>query len=178
MGYGQLREKEVLNWSRLLAYMGLIAFKSDAAGSLESTLRHYFAHSSVYVLQCIRRTVDIPDDQRCRLGVANCRLDQNCLIGERVPDQTGKFRILISDLSWERFNSFLPDQAIFAELATLVKMVLRSRMQFDVELRLRPEEIRPLIIGDSSETRLGWSTWLGEGGDGVVVLEPSYQEVI
>lgn len=178
MGYSDLRENAALNWSRLLAYMGLIAFKSDAAGSLESILRHYFAHSSVYVIQCVRRTVDIPADQRCRLGVANSRLDGNCLIGEQVPDQTGKFRILISDLSWERFNAFLPDQAIFAELATLVKMVLRSRLQFDVELRLRPEEIRPLVLGEYSETRLGWSTWLGDGGDGVVVLEPAYQEAL
>lgn len=178
MGCGELRENATLNWSRLLAYMGLIAFKSDAAGSLESTLRHYFAHSSVYVIQCVRRIVDIPDDQRCRLGVANSRLDGNCLIGEQVADQTGKFRILISDLSWERFNAFLPDQAIFAELATLVKMVLRSRLQFDVELRLRPEEIRPLVLGEHSETRLGWSTWLGDGGDGVVVLEPAYQEAL
>lgn len=176
MGYKQLRKNEELNWSRLLAYMGLIAFKSDAAGSLESTLRHYFSHAAVHVVQCIRRIVDIPEDQLCRLGVANCQMEKDCLIGEHVPDQTGKFRILISDLSWLRFNSFLPDQTIFAELAMLVKMVLRSRLQFDVELRLRPEEIRPLVIGDKSETKLGWSTWLGDGGNGVVVLEPGYQE--
>ena len=160
MGYEQLRKNEGLNWSRLL----------------ESTLRHYLSHAAVHVVQCIRRIVDIPEDQLCRLGIANCQLEKDCLIGEHVPDQTGKFRILISDLSWRRFNSFLPDQTIFAELAMLVKMVLRSRLQFDVELRLRPEEIRPLVIGDKSETKLGWSTWLGDGGNGVVVLEPGYQE--
>ena len=176
MGYEQLRKNEGLNWSRLLAYTGLIAFKSDAAGSLESTLRYYFSHAAVYIVQCIRRIVNIPEDQLCRLGIANCQLEKDCLIGDQVPDQTGKFRILISDLSWPRFNSFLPDQTIFAELAMLVKMVLRSRLQFDVELRLRPEEIRPLVIGDESETKLGWSTWLGDDGDGVVVLEPEYQE--
>ena len=178
MGYEQLRENEGLNWSRLLAYMGLIAFKSDAAGSLESILRHYFAHAAVHVVQCIRRIVDIPEDQLCRLGVANCHLERDCLIGEHVPDQTGKFRILLADLSWRRFNAFLPDQTIFVELAMLVKMVLRSRLQFDVELRLRPEEIRPLVIGDASETKLGWSTWLGDGGEGVVILEPGHQECV
>lgn len=176
MGYEQLRNARELNWSRLLAYMGLIAFKSDAAGSLESTLRHYFSHAAVHVVQCIRRIVKIPEDQLCRLGMANCHLERDCLLGDHVPDQTGKFRILISDLSWRRFNSFLPDQDIFAELATVVKMVLRSRLQFDVELRLRPPEIHPLVIGDKAETKLGWSTWLGEGGDGVVILEPGYQE--
>ena len=178
MGYEQLRQNEGLNWSRLLAYMGLIAFKSDAAGSLESTLRHYFSHAAVHVVPCIRRIVDLPEDQLCRLGVANCRLEGDCLLGEHVADQTGKFRILIAGLSWQRFNAFLPDQAIFAELAMLVKMVLRSRLQFDVELRLRPEEIRPLVIGDASETKLGWSTWLGEGGQGVVILEPGHQETL
>ena len=62
MGYEQLRKNEGLNWSRLLAYTGLIAFKSDAAGSLESTLRDYFSHAAVYIVQCIRRIVNIPED--------------------------------------------------------------------------------------------------------------------
>lgn len=175
MGYDELRTTGTLNWSRLLAYMGLIAFKGDAAGSLESTLRHYFSHPSVYVIPCIQRTVVIHGDQLCRMGMANTTLDHDCILGEEVPDQTGKFRIFITDLSWERFNSFLPDNAIFSELTILVKTVLRSRLQFDVELRLIPDEIRPFILGSSGETRLGWSTWLCDGGDGIVVLEPTYQ---
>lgn len=177
MGYRELREARNLEWSRLLAYMGLIAFKGDAAGSLESTLRHYFRYPDVFVVQCVPRVVEIPEDQRCRLGVANTTLGDDCVIGTKMPDQTGKFRIVIANLTWERFNAFLPDTDIFAQLTTLVKSILRSRLQFDVELRLRPEEIHPVRLASDGETRLGWSTWIGTGCDGVVVFNPETREV-
>ncbi len=177
MGYDQLRDSKSLDWEKLLAYMGLIAFKSDAAGSLESILRHYFSHPYVYIISCIFRTVDIPKDQQVRLGEANSILGGTFVLGEQVLDQTGKFRIRVSDLNWEQFSSFLPNSDIFRELTALVKSVLRSRLEFDLELRLRPEEIRPLQLGEESGTRLGWSSWLGESGDGVVILDPTEKEL-
>lgn len=173
LGYEDTRSSGKLDLSRLLAYAGLIAFKGDAAGSLESTLRHYFSHPDVTVISCMRRTVHIHDDQLTRLGRANTRLSEDCILGSSLQDQTGKFRISIKNLDWERCNSFLPDTVIFTELSSLVRFVLRSRLQFDVELRLKPEEIKPFKIGKNSVNRLGWSTWLGDTGDGVVVLESS-----
>jgi type VI secretion system protein ImpH len=171
MGYAQLRRTGGVSWPRLLAYTGLIAFKGDAAGSLESTLRHYFRHPQVSVIPCIRRRVPIPADQKCRLGHSNSYLALDCHIGDYIADQSGKFRISLSELKWERFNDFLPDTSIFLQLTTVVRSILRSRLQFDVELRLRPEEVRSTLAGEVSVNRLGWSTWLGYGGDGVVVLE-------
>lgn len=177
MGFSQIREAKTLNWSRLLAYMGLIAFKGDATGSLESTLRHYFNHQDLHIIPCIKRRVSIPKDQQSRLGEANSILGRDFLIGEEVQDQTGKFRISIAHLTWNRFNSFLPDQPIFSELTSLIKTILQSRLQFDVELKLRPEEIRPFHIGRETVNRLGWSTWLGESGDGIVLLEQASTEM-
>lgn len=177
MGYSQLREVKHIDWARLFAYMGLIAFKSDASGSLESTMRHYFSHPTVFVIPCLRRVVDIPKDQQCRLGVANSHFASTFVLGEQVPDQTGKFRIQVTNLDWEKFTSFLPDSSIFRELAVLVKTILRSRLDFDLELKLLPEEIRPFQLGEESGTRLGWSTWLGDNGDGVVVLKPTERDI-
>lgn len=171
IGPSALRQGKKLNWARLLPYMGLIAFSGEAAGSMESIMRHYFGHEAVSVVPCIRRQVAIPKEQLCALGLGNSTLSVDCLVGEEVADQTGKFRILIAALSWERFNAFLPGSAIFNELQSLVQFVLRSRLHFDVELHLQPEEIPPLHIGDGA-CRLGWSTWLGDNGDGIVLLEP------
>ena len=177
MGYSQLREAKHINWDKLFAYMGLIAFKSDAAGSLESTLRHYFSHPTVYIEPCIHRTVDIPKDQQIRLGVANSHCADTFVLGEQMPDQTGKFRIQVTNLTWSKFSSFLPMATTFKELAVLVKSVLRSRLDFDLELRLLPEEIRQFQLGEESGTRLGWSSWLGDDGAGVVVLEPTEKDM-
>lgn len=176
VGHPDLREAKKLRWPRLMAYIGLIAFNAESAGSLESILRHYFSHASVYVVPCMRRWVSVPDDQRARLGISACRLGEEFILGEEVPDQTGKFRVRIEALTWERFNEFLPCGEKFGELRTLIKFALRSRLDFDVELRLLPKEIRPWRMEGNSECRLGWSAWAGDGGDGIVVLKTEHQE--
>ena len=171
LGHKELQGTSGLRRERLLSYMGLIAFSGEAAGSLESILRHYFGHPEVHIIPCIRRLVSIPKDQQCALGVANRRLAEDFLLGSEVLDQTGKFRVLFDGLSWARFTAFLPGGSLFSELQTLVRFVLRSRLGFDVELRLRPSEIPEFDIGHLSPCRLGWTTWAGDGGDGVIVLE-------
>ena len=170
LGHKEIRRAKELNWSKLLPFMGLIAFNGDAAGSLESIMRHYFSHDGVSIVPCIVRRVPIPEDQQSCLGLANSGLGQDCLLGEIVPDQTGKFRIRIAGLLWKTFNDFLPCNPVFNELNELVRLVLRSRLNFDVELRLLPEEILPLQIGTETVSRLGWSSWLGDNGDGIVIL--------
>ena len=171
LGHRELQGTSGLRRERLLSYMGLIAFSGDAAGSMESILRHYFRHALVHIIPCIHRRVPIPEDQRCALGLSNCRLSTDFLLGSEVLDQTGKFRVLFDSLSWERFTAFLPGGALFSELQALVRFVLRSRLGFDVELRLKPAEIPEFIIGKASPCRLGWTTWAGAGGDGVILLE-------
>jgi len=160
-----------------MAYMGLIAFNGESAGSLESILRHYFRHEHIAIVPCIRRWVAVPEDQQTRLGAANDCLNLDFILGSEVPDQTGKFRIRVTDLTWERFNDFLPCGKDFTALQTLVKFVLRSRLDFDLELRLLPDEIRPWRLEEHNQCRLGWSVWAGEGGNGVVTLETDHREL-
>lgn len=176
-GHKKIRQAKELKWPRLMAYMGLIAFNGESAGSLENILRHYFTHNAISIIPCIHRWVAVPGDQQTRLGESNCNLGEDFILGQEVPDQTGKFRISIADLTWERFNEFLPSGKYFAELQTLVKFILRSRLDFDVELRLLPEEVRLWSLETHSGCRLGWSTWAGDGGDGAVVLEIDHQEL-
>lgn len=177
VGHEQIRQAKNLNWPRLMAYMGLIAFSGESAGSMESILRHYFSHQDMYVIPCVTRWVQIPEDQQTRLGTANCAAGLDFILGTEVPDQTGKFRIRISNLTWDEFISFLPHKSKFGELQTLTKFVLRSRLDFDVELRLRPEEVRSWKLEEGNDMFLGWATWSGEGGDGIVILETEHREL-
>lgn len=177
VGHKALRDAKKLHWPRLMAYMGLIAFNGESAGSLESILRHYFAHEAISIIPCIRRWVSVPEEQLSRLGAGNCVLGKNFILGESIPDQTGKFRIRISRLTWVRFKTFLPTEANFAALQTLVKFILKSRLDFDVELRLLPGEMPDWRLDEESDCHLGWSSWSGDGGDGIVVLESNHQEM-
>ncbi|MDR3074085.1 MAG: type VI secretion system baseplate subunit TssG, partial [Deltaproteobacteria bacterium] len=174
---GETRGAREIQWPRLLAYMGLIALNGEAAGSLESILRHYFGRQEIRIVPCIRRWVAIPGDQQTRLGTANRVLGEDFILGDEVEDQTGKFRISISQLGWEDFLSFLPCREKFHELRDVVKFVMKSRLSFDVELRLKPGEVREWRLGGDDGPLLGWNTWSGEGGDGVLVLDTNHEEV-
>lgn len=177
-GLQEIREAKAIKWPRLMAYMGLIAMSGDAAGSLESILRHYFTYNDITIVSCVRRWVPVPEDQQTRLGAQSCFLGEDFLLGDEIRDQTGKFRILVSDLDWDNFLSFLPCHEKFDELKTVVNYVLKSRLSFDVALRLKPEEIRPWILGDDDHhTLLGWSTWCGGDGDNTVILETDFEEL-
>ena len=177
-GLPETRAAKAIRWPRLMAYMGLIALNGEATGSLESILRHYFGHDDISIIPCVPRWVSIPEDQQTEIGVRNCTLGEDFILGDEIRDQTGKFRIRIDDLDWDAFLSFLPCNDKFNELKSVVDFVLKSRFSFDVELRLKPGEIRPWTLGgEETDTLLGWSTWCGADGDGVVILETDYGEL-
>lgn len=177
-GLRETRNAKDIKWPRLMAYMGLIALNGEATGSLESILRHYFHHNEISIIPCIRRWVNIPEDQQTKIGVQNCSIGTDFILGNQVSDQTGKFRILIENLSWDDFLSFLPCNDKFPELKAVVDFVLSSRLSFDVELRLKPGEVRPWVLGDTqNNTLLGWSTWCGTPDEASVILETDYGEL-
>jgi len=177
-GLEEIRTAKTIQWPRLMAYMGLIALNGEATGSLESILRHYFGHNEISVIPCISRWVHIPEDQQTKLGVLNGALGESFILGNEIQDQSGKFRIQIYNLDWTNLLSFLPCNSKFTELRDVVNYVLKSRLTFDVELRLKPGDIRPWLLGgDENGTLLGWSTWCGVGGDGAVILETAYGEL-
>lgn len=121
--------------------------------------------------QCIECRVQILDEQRNCLGLANTLLGESVVLGESVRDRSGKFRIHIRQLDWQRFHEFLPIGFGYQPLCALVRFTLRDPLDYDIRLVLRHEEVRELRIGEQNACRLGWTSWLGhEYADGVVTL--------
>lgn len=171
LGGEDIRKAKELNWKRLLPYLGLLSLRAHSAALIEAVLRYYFKHADLVIEQCIERRVDILEEQRNRLGLANSMLGEDLVLGEAVRDRSGKFRIHISQLDWQRFHEFLPIGPGYQPLCALVRFTLRDPLDYDIRLVLRHEEIRDLRIGEQNECRLGWTSWLGrEKADGVVTL--------
>lgn len=171
LGGNTIRDAQELNWRRLLPYLGLLSLRAHSAALIESVLRYYFKHAELTIEQCIERRVDILQEQRNRLGLANHQLSENLVLGERVRDCGGKFRIHVRQLSWERFHDFLPIGEGYQPLCALVRFTQRDPLDYDIRLMLRHEEIRELRIAEHNPCRLGWTTWLGrEWAEGVVTL--------
>lgn len=171
LGGEEIRKASQLNWKRLLPYLGLLSLRAHSAALIEAVLRYYFKHAELNLEQCIERHVDILEEQRNRLGGANSLLSQDLVLGERVRDRSGKFRIHVCELDWQRFHEFLPIGSGYQPLCSLVRFTLRDPLEYDIRLVLRQQEIRQLCIGEQNTCRLGWTSWLGhERADGMVTL--------
>jgi len=171
LGGEEIRRAQELNWKRLLPYLGLLSLRAHSAALIEAVLRYYFKHAELNIEQCIERRVAVLGEQRNCLGLANTMLGESMVLGQSVRDRSGKFRIHIRELDWQRFHEFLPIGFGYQPLRALVRFTLRDPLDYDIRLVLRHEEIRELRIGEQNVCRLGWTSWLGhEHAGGVVTL--------
>ncbi len=167
----QIRTAAQVDCKRLLPYLGLLGLRVHSAALIETVLRYYFKHNRLFIEQWVERTVVIAHLQRNRLGVTHSALGSDQVLGSRVADRSGKFRVHIQNLDWERFHGFLPTGADYPQLCSLVRLTARAPLEYDLCLVLTREEIRPLRIGEHNVCRLGWASWLAhECADGVVIV--------
>lgn len=166
-----LRDGTTLDWRSLLAYTGLISMRQHSAPMIGGLLSHYFGGLPVAVTQFVEELAMIPPEQWALLGVGNCRLGDDCTIGERVPDCGGRISVVVGPMDFRRFQRFLPDGPDRAATDDLLDLLLNDPLRCDLAVLLRVDEIPDLQLGANSPCRLGWSTWLGpEDADGRVVF--------
>lgn len=171
LGHPALRSSDELNWKRLLPYLGLLSMRAQSAALISAVLRYYFKHAALDIEQCIERRVEILPEQRNRLGLANSELGSSMVLGDSVRDRSGKFRIHVRELDWNRFHDFLPTGKAYQPLLTLLRFCLRTPLAYDIRLQLRRDQIKPLHLGSDNFCRLGWTSWVGHSqGNAEVTL--------
>jgi type VI secretion system protein ImpH len=154
----------------LLYYGGILAQRPRNACSLEGFLRDYF-QTPVQVRQFQGQWLQLTADNRSRLGgtpAANNQLGVNLVVGERVWEVQGKFRVRVGPLSHGQFMEFLPDRSpvsrrkVFFILAHLVRLYAGPEWAFDIQLVLAAQDVRPCNLTDEVGlgARLGWNAWL------------------
>ncbi|KAK0359677.1 hypothetical protein LTR94_030364, partial [Friedmanniomyces endolithicus] len=70
--------------------------------------------------------VEVSQVQRNDLGRANSVLGEDLVLGRRVADRSGKFRVHVRALGWQRFHDFLPTGKACQPLRSLVRLTLRD----------------------------------------------------
>jgi len=155
------RNDEELNWNRLLPFIGQLGMRCHSATVMESVLRFYFKYKDFYVRPNMKRIVKIEEDQQNRLGLQCATLNNDLVLGEEVEDRGSKFRIKISNLTYERFSQFLPDGKNYEPLRKVVDYILRDQLEYDIELQLIKYEVPELSLNSINQEKLGWTTWFG-----------------
>ncbi len=154
-GLGESRERAV-PVAQLLPFAGRLAAWSRNAEGLAGLLEHALGHR-VRVIENVPRTVRIAD--RPRLGRA--RLGVDALLGERLYDESGMFRIEVGPLGLPDFRRLLPGEAGAQHLDALVSAYTSDALDYDVDLLLKSAEAPPLRLGDESTARLGRNAHVG-----------------
>ncbi|MDI6791673.1 MAG: type VI secretion system baseplate subunit TssG [bacterium] len=146
---------------RLLNYAGLLTQHPRSAIGLQTILAGYFGELPVRIEQCVSRWMRIREQDRNALGQKNCQMKVNLTLGRRVFDRNGKFRICVGPIGWAAFLRFLPEGEDMLTLRKLTQFYLIDKLDFDVKLILKAEEVPlPCLSSLKPATRLGWTSWL------------------
>jgi type VI secretion system protein ImpH len=130
------------------------------ADGLAGIIRASFPGLQLQIVENVPRRVTITD--RPRLGRAGERvtLGDSGFLGEALLDASGQFRIVLGPVSPEQFEAFHPQGASAKTLAALVAMYVRDALAYDVELRVKADEL-PRTRLRCPANRLGLTTWVG-----------------
>ncbi len=149
---------------RLVRYAGLLMGRNRPIGGLEAIISDYFGIQSVKVHPFLQRRVRLHPWETSRLGAPgrNNRLGRSLVLGEWVDDRAGQFRLSLGPLPLDIFQKLQPGQAAFNELVFLVDFYTRHQLDFQLELILDRENVKPLVLSAREKSNpLGRYSWLG-----------------
>ncbi len=143
-------------------YTGHFAQRRRSAIGLEQILEHHFGRQVRLHSLCGRWLHLDRSDRTCLVLKGNTQLGRETVIGSKVWEVQGKFRLQIGPLGYVNFCHFLPIGNAHQPLGELTRFYVGMQFDFDVELTLLKEEVPPLRCGDRTGIgpRLGWNTWL------------------
>jgi type VI secretion system protein ImpH len=144
----------------LLRYTGIVTQMPRSAEGLRCILSDFLNEPSIRIEQCILKDVEIPGDQRAILGVQAHCLGEDSSLGSQVSDCKGQFRIHAGPLTAAVFQRMLPNQPSFQKVKELIWFYLDQPLSWDMELVVRPDEIRPACLGAVESSCLGYNCWL------------------
>lgn len=183
LGTGKLRGRMEFDDEAFLYYAGHFAHFPRSAVSLELMLSDYF-ELPVQVRQFQGQWLYLSPDDQSSLpapmwpGGLNTRLGTDVIVGERVWDVQGKFRVRFGPLTYREFCRFVPSGDALRPLCQMIRTYVGSQFDFDVQPVLAAAEVPWCQLGGDGDrpfggsleqtttdgrARLGWNTWIRSG---------------
>jgi type VI secretion system protein ImpH len=165
------RRRQAVSDATLVFYAGHFSQQPRTAISLAQILSDYFDRP-VRIVQFQGRWVSLPESEQTVLGGSRQipgryrQLGVNIVLGAKIWDVQGSFRVRLGPLDYDQFFDFMPNGAQMAELAALTRSYAGPALSYDVQLTLKASEIPPfrLTQDERAGPRLGWNTWFASEG--------------
>ncbi|MBA8680775.1 type VI secretion system baseplate subunit TssG [Stenotrophomonas tumulicola] len=164
MGMSGLRERMVDEKSRVFDqavayYAGAIRQRPVSAVMLKRVLGDYF-RVPVQLEQFVGAWYKVPAGQATRLGMANATLGSSALAGDRVWQRDLRLRLRIGPLRRHEFDALLPGGDAANALSKWLSLLTGGGLEYEVQLVLHADDVRPSAIGKGHAARLGWDGYL------------------
>lgn len=141
-----------------LSFAGHLACQTRHPEGLRAMIAQFFRVPAA-LEEFVGQWMELPPDVQVRLGRQSLgRLGQDAVIGARVWDSQGNFRIIMGPMSLAEYESLLPGGRRLEQLRALVRNYVGLALHWDIRLVLRREEVPAPQLGGYG--RLGWTTWL------------------
>ncbi len=172
LGTGRLRGRMEFDDEALLFYSGHFARYPRSAVALQMMLSDYFEFP-IRVEQFQGQWLYLSEEDQSSLPCPrwprglNVQLGSGVVIGDRVWDIEGKFRLRLGPLSYDQFRSLMPTGDVLRPLCQLVRTYVGGQFDFDVQPVLIAAEVPWCRLGGvlpgnggPDPARLGWNTWI------------------
>ena len=158
LGLPPLRHRLRVPDAGLLFYAGLLCQMPRSASGLERVLADYF-QIGVRVRQLTGVWRKIEPEEWTSIGASgrNQALGQGAVLGKRVWDQQGAFKIELGPLPLNQFQDFLPGGSAYGPLCDLTRFYVGLGVDFFIRLTVDAAEVPESHIGAA---KLGWTSWL------------------
>ena len=149
-----------LHWS------GHLSGETSHAEGLEAILSGHFGFPC-QVLPFAGQWIELPPESRCMVGRSRetGALGQTTIVGSRVWDCQGKFRIRIGPMPLAEFARLLPGQPGNRELRDWIRNYVGDQLAWEARVVLASVAVPGVRLGGgvgqlAGSGLLGWSTWL------------------
>lgn len=146
-----------------IEFSGFLGHYPRNAVSLQRMLSSWLA-VPVEVREFCGQWMQLPEDMRSSMPTrrsplgSNCALGRSFIVGARIWDAQGKFRLRVGPLSRREFQEFLPPSPRLISLGQLARLYAGVQFDFDVQLELRAADVP--FCGLAGTARLGQNSWL------------------
>jgi len=166
-GTGGLRRRMEFDDEALLFYAGHFAHFPRAAVSLEQIVADYF-ELPTQVIQFLGQWLYLSEDDQSSLPCPrwpqglNMELGTSVVVGERVWDVEGTFRVRLGPVGYGQFRRFTPLGDALRPLCQMVRSYVGPQFEFNVQPVLKAAEVPWCSLGGdgTDPSCLGWNTWI------------------
>ena len=165
--------------AELLGLAALMAIGGGTARSMENALRALLAAeldgAPLNLAQMSGGWIEFDEEQRTKLGKANCSLAVSWILGTRVRHPAHQARVAVGPMSPDRATAFSPGGASFERTQKLVQSLCRDPISVELEVIIDQDAYPPFFLRAKGGRVLGENVFLSSRRRGGKLLRRVFE---